>query len=185
MSEAHSALRSFCFGLLPNALHPAQNTSAAELHGVPHVVNPAREIKPAKTMIVETLNKKLDQMKLGLQQRNQWPIGATPGIDPFADNVWGQFLDSPHSWVPVLTDALPELSITPDDELHELLAAPAEVFFHWGCARPHLLWLQKIGESEKRTPIPDPSSCTPFDYLELEELIHSFSSLEAMLLQNN
>ena len=124
-------------------------------------------------------------MKLSLQQRNQWPIADTLGIDPFAENVWGRLLNSPHSWVPVLTDALPELSNTPDEELHEHLGAPADVFFHWGCARPHLLWVQKMGEGEKRTSVPDPSICTPLDYLELEELIHGFSALEAMLLQNN
>ena len=34
------------------------------------MVHPAREFKPAKNMINEILNKKLNQMKLSLQQRN-------------------------------------------------------------------------------------------------------------------
>ncbi|MBC7368800.1 MAG: hypothetical protein H7343_18650 [Undibacterium sp.] len=136
-------------------------------------------------MINEILSKKLHQMKLSLQQRNQWPIDDTLGIDPFEADVWRSFLNSNHSWVLVQTGALPKLSAAPDDEIHELLDASVETYFSRGCARPHLLWVQNLGECERRNSIPNPGTCSPLDYLEFEELIHGFSALEAMLLQNN
>jgi hypothetical protein len=65
-------------------------------------------------MITEILSKKLYQMKLSLQRRREWPIDDTLGIDPFEQTAWRQFLDSLYSCLPVRTDALPQLSNTPD-----------------------------------------------------------------------
>ncbi len=149
------------------------------------MVHHAREFKQAYTMIVEILTKRLSLMKQSLRDRGQWPVDDSLGIDPSQKHVWEEFHCSPHSWVPVRTNTLPRLGDDPDNELHAILNAPANVFFRRGLARPHLVWAQKIGGGPKRESVPAISTCTPLDYLELEELIHGFSAIEALLLHHN
>lgn len=138
-----------------------------------------------KNMMNKLLDTHLEKMKHSLQQRSQWPIDDEIGIDPHEENIWRKFMNSPHAWVPVLTDGLPPLSDDPDDELRELLCAPEEVRFYWGNARPHILWVQNLSGRNGGNMVPHPANCTAVDYLELEELIHGFAALEAMLLEQN
>lgn len=135
--------------------------------------------------MIQILEKYRLEIKSSLKSRNRWPVNDQVGIDPLEREHWQQFLNSPMFMAPVITRDLPRLGIEPDEELHRLLSVPEFLYFSWGNARPHVLWVQKIKSDGKAPGICSPHLCGELEYLEAEESVHGLSALEAALFKNN